>query len=117
MFYIRVGFWAALAIVLLTIALANRGPVTFNLLPTELGGLIGFNWAMTVPLYLVILVAIVGGLAIGYMAEWLREYRYRSTASREHRELERLKKEVSTLKVDETKGDDVLALIDGPSRT
>ncbi|MEL7106854.1 MAG: LapA family protein [Pseudomonadota bacterium] len=117
MFYIRVGFWAALAIVLLTIALANRGPVTFTLLPAELGGLIGFNWSMTVPLYLVILVAIVGGLAIGYMAEWLREYRYRSTASREHRELERLKKEVSTLKVDETKGDDVLALIDGPSRT
>lgn len=117
MFYIRVGFWAILAIVLLTVAVANRGPVTFNLLPAELGELIGFNWAMTVPLYLVIFVAIVAGLAIGYMAEWLREYRYRSTASREHRELERLKKEVRTLKVDEAKGDDVLAILDEPRRT
>ncbi|MEO1239354.1 MAG: LapA family protein [Pseudomonadota bacterium] len=117
MFYIRVGFWAALAIVLMTVALANRGPVTFNLLPSDLGGLMGFNWSITVPLYLVIFVAIVAGLAIGYMAEWLREYRYRSTASREHRELERLKREVKDLKVDESKGDDVLALLDAPRRT
>ncbi len=117
MFYIRVAFWGALAIVLLTVALANRGPVTFNLLPPDLGGLMGYNWAITVPLYMIVFVAIIAGIAIGYAAEWLREYRYRSTASREHRELERLQREVRDLKVDEGKGDDVLAILDDASRT
>lgn len=117
MFYIRVGFWAVLAIALLTVAIANRGPVTFNLLPTELGGLMGIAWSITLPLYLIIFLAIVAGIAIGYAAEWLREYRQRSVASREHRELTRLQREVRDLKVDEAKGDDVLALLDDASRT
>ncbi|MEL7027365.1 MAG: LapA family protein [Pseudomonadota bacterium] len=117
MFYIRVLFWGALAVVLLTVALANRGPVTFSLLPAEMGGLLGFSWSATVPLYLIIFLAIVAGIAIGYAAEWLREYRYRSTASKEHRELQRLQREVRDLKVDEAKGDDVLALLDDAKRT
>ena len=78
---------------------------------------LGFSWSATVPLYLIIFLAIVAGIAIGYAAEWLREYRYRSTASKEHRELQRLQREVRDLKVDEAKGDDVLALLDDAKRT
>lgn len=117
MFYLRFGFLGALAIVLVTVALANRGPVTFSLLPADLASLIGFGWAVTLPLYLVIFVAIVAGILIGFVWEWLREHRFRSTAVRERRARERLEREVRTLKVDEAKGDDVLALLDAPKRT
>lgn len=117
MFYIRVGFLSALAIVLVTVALANRGPVTFSLLPAELSGLVGFAWTITLPLYAVIFVAIVAGILIGFVWEWLREHRFRSTAVKERRAREKLEREVKTLKTDEAKGDDVLALLDDAGRT
>lgn len=117
MFYLRAGFLAALAIILVTVALANRGPVTFALLPSELSGLVGFAWTVTLPLYLVIFLAIVAGIFIGFVWEWLREARIRSTAARERRERQRLEREVRNLKVDEAKGDDVLALLEQPKRT
>jgi uncharacterized integral membrane protein len=117
MFYIRIGFLSVLAIILVTIALANRGPVTFSLLPSELAALIGFSWAVTLPLYAVIFISIVAGILIGFVWEWLREHRFRSTAVKERRAREKLEREVKTLKTDEAKGDDVLALLDNASRT
>lgn len=117
MSYLRAGFLAILAIVLVTVALANRGPVTVSLLPGELSGLLGLSWTATLPFYLIIFVAIIAGILIGFIWEWLREHRYRSTAARERRERQRLEREVRDLKVDEAKGDDVLALLDAPKRT
>lgn len=117
MFYLRMAFLLILAICLVTVALANRGPVTFSLLPPELSGLMGFSWAVTLPLYGVIFIAIVAGIFIGFVWEWLREHRFRSTAAKERRERERLEREMRDLKTDEGKGDDVLALLEQPRRT
>ncbi|MDJ1009298.1 MAG: lipopolysaccharide assembly protein LapA domain-containing protein [Paracoccaceae bacterium] len=116
MFYLRVGFLLALAIVLITVALANREAVTFALLPGDVSGLLGFSWSVTLPLYGLIFIAIVAGILIGFVWEWLREHRFRSTAARERRARERLEREMRDLKVDEAKGDDVLALLDGTGR-
>jgi len=117
MSYLRAGFLGLLAIVLVTVALANRGPVTVALLPAEMSGLLGLSWAATLPLYLVIFAAIIAGILIGFVWEWLREHRYRSAAVRERREREKLEREMRNLKTDEARGDDVLALLDAPKRT
>ena len=116
MFYLRAAFLAAIAIVLVTVALANRDPVTVSLLPAGLAGLLGFSQAATLPLYIVIFLAIVAGILIGFVWEWLREHQYRSTAVRERRARETLERKVRDLKVDEAKGDDVLALLDAPGK-
>ena len=52
--HIRYGILAALAIVMVTIAIANRGPITLRLLPEELSGLFGFSWEITLPVFVVL---------------------------------------------------------------
>lgn len=117
MSYLKAGFLAILAIVLVTISIANREPVTFSLLPADLSGLMGFSWAITLPLYLIIFVAIGSGILIGFVWEWMREYHFRSSARNERRQRQRLEKQVRDLKVDEAKGDDVLAILENPSKS
>ena len=111
--YIRYGFLAALAIVLITVALANRAPVTLNLLPEGLTGFLGFSWTISLPLFLVIFGGIVAGILIGFIWEWMREHHHRAEASRARREAERLTREVEKLRgASPEKGDDVLALLE-----
>ncbi len=112
--YIRYVFLALLAIVLLTVALANRSPVTVRLLPTDMAAFLASDWQMQLPLFLVIFGGIVAGLLIGFVWEWFREYKIRSTASVKTREVVRLERELAVLR--DTKSgpqDDVLALLDG----
>jgi len=111
--YIRYGFLAALAIVLVTVALANRGPVTLHLLPADVSGFLGFSWTVSLPLFIVIFGGIIAGILIGFVWEWMREYRQRSEANAARRERDRLAREVEKLKgPSPEKGDDVLALIE-----
>ena len=113
--YVRYAFYGTLGIVLLTIALANRGPVTLQLLPEEIAAFAGWNFSVTLPVFLVILGFIVLGLAIGYAAEWLREHKHRAAASEHRRERQRLEREVDRLKTPAPgSGDEVLAILDGP---
>ena len=63
--YIRYAFLAALAVVLVTVAVANRTPVELRLLSDTLAGLIGVNATVTLPLFLVIFGGIVAGLPNG----------------------------------------------------
>ena len=62
--YIRYAFLAALAIVLVSIAMANRAVVTLNLLPEGLRDLMGINWQIDLPLFIVVFGGIVAGLVI-----------------------------------------------------
>ena len=111
--YIRYGFLAALAIVLVTVALANRAPVTLHLLPGEVSGFLGLSWAVELPLFIVIFGAIIAGILIGFVWEWLREYRQRAEARAARRERDRLAREVEKLGgPSPERGDDVLALIE-----
>ena len=117
---IRYLFLAVLAICLVIAALANRAPVTVNLLPDELAVFAGVDPAATVPLFVVIFISMVAGVALGFFWEWLREYKFRAAATQERRERVRLEHEVKRLDPEAgRKGDDVLALLDNqkPART
>jgi lipopolysaccharide assembly protein A len=113
--YLRYILVAALAIVLLTVALANRAPVQVQLLPTDLATFLGLPLGAELPLFLVIFGGIVAGLLIGFVWEWLREMKHRSTASTKTREVSRLERELAQLR-EEKLGpqDDVLALLERP---
>lgn len=112
--YIRYAFLAVLAVVLVTVALANRDTVTLNLLPGDLAVLSGVSLSVTLPLFVVIFGAIIAGLLIGFFWEWMREYKHRSAASTHKREKEKLAREVDRMKVKKAKdeGDEVLALLE-----
>jgi putative membrane protein len=114
--YIRYVFMASLAIVLVTVALANRTVTELNLLPTELAGLIGFNLSIATPVFVVFFVGTTFGVLIGFVWEWLREYKHRAEVTRKSRELRRAEREISKLKSEKYQDKDgVLALLDEPA--
>lgn len=114
--YVRYAFLATLGVVLISVALANRGVVTLKLLPEALADLVGLHYSISLPLFVVILGSIIAGLLIGFVWEWMREYKIRAAASRAQRELQQTKREVRRLKGrQEENKDEVLALLDEAS--
>lgn len=112
--YLRLILLGLLGLSLLTVALANRTPVSVRLLPDDLAALTGLSWAMDLPLFLVIFGGIIAGVLIGFVWEWFREYGHRATASQKSREVTRLERELAVLK-DSTSlppKDEVLALLE-----
>ncbi|WP_128515808.1 LapA family protein [Tabrizicola thermarum] len=112
--YLRLLLLGLLGLGLLTVALANRAPVTVQLLPADLAALTGLTWAMDLPLFVVIFGGIIAGVLIGFVWEWFREHGHRAAASRKTREVARLERELAVLK-DATsvpQQDEVLALLD-----
>jgi uncharacterized integral membrane protein len=112
--YLRLAFLVVTGIVLLTIALANRAPVTLRLLPDEMAAFLPFATAITLPLFLIVFGGIVMGLLIGFFWEWFREHRHRAEASRQRRRAAELQREVKDLRGTRRSGekDDVLALLE-----
>jgi lipopolysaccharide assembly protein A len=112
--YLRLLFLGLVGLFLLTVAMANRAPVTVQLLPADLAALTGLTWAANVPLFVVIFGGIIVGVLIGFVWEWFREHGHRATASQKSREVTRLERELAVLK-DSTSvppKDDVLALLE-----
>ncbi|MBE9639127.1 lipopolysaccharide assembly protein LapA domain-containing protein [Salipiger mangrovisoli] len=111
--YIRYAFWAALAVVLICVSLANRGPVTLNLLPADLAELLNFQYSATVPVFIVILGGIIAGLLIGFVWEWLREHKHRAVAAQRKTEVRRLERQLKKTQDERDKDkDEVLAILD-----
>ena len=112
--YLRYVLLFLLALSLLTVALANRTPVTLSLLPEDLAVMLGFGGQVQLPLFLVIFGGIVAGVLIGFVWEWFREYKHRSAVTQKSREVGKLERELAVLR--DTKGsapsDDVLAILD-----
>ena len=109
---IRYAFWAIIALCLILIGLANRGLVTVRATPEAFSGLLGIAPDMELPLFIVIFAGIGAGLLIGFLWEWVREYRQRAEGRMKAREVEALRRELAALKVKSAdKGDDVLALL------
>jgi uncharacterized integral membrane protein len=112
---LRYLFLAALGLALLTVALANRAPVTLKALPEDLAAFTGFAWQIDLPLFIVIFGGIIAGLLIGFVWEWFREMKHRSTASRKTREVARLERELAVMRDSQSvPKDDILALLDKP---
>jgi membrane protein implicated in regulation of membrane protease activity len=111
--YIRYLFLAVIGIALIIVALANRGMVMLKLAPDALAAPFGLTGSVTLPLFLVIFVGIVAGLLIGFVWEWMREFKYRQGLNKKGKEVHRLEREVKVLKAKNGEGqDDVLALLD-----
>lgn len=110
---LRLLILGLIGLALLTLALANRAPVTLQLLPGDLAALTGLSWSLNVPLFVVIFGGVILGVLIGFVWEWLRETRHRSEGSARSREVARLERELSDLRgVKAGRQDDILALLD-----
>ena len=115
--FVRHVVLAAIAVVLITAALANRAEVTLRFLPEGLAELVSYpaaSNAITLPLFVVIFMSLVAGILLGFVWEWLREHKYRVEARHQRREKERLAHEVAAIGQEKSKDDyaDVLALLE-----
>lgn len=110
--YVRYTVLAALAITLVTIALANREPLTLRLIPAALQDFLGLSWQITLPAFIILLVAVALGVLLGFVWEWIREHRYRAAAAREKRERQKLEERVRKEAPARNSGDEVLALLE-----
>lgn len=113
--FLRYLLLAIVGLGLLIVAMANRAPVTVSALPEDIAAFTGLTWQVELPLFVVIFGGIVAGLLIGFVWEWLREMKHRTTASRKTREVSRLERELAVMKDSASvPRDDVLALLDKP---
>ncbi|MCR9125684.1 MAG: LapA family protein [Rhodobacteraceae bacterium] len=111
--YIRYAILAALTIVLVSVALANRETVVLELLPSGLAELAGQNWSVALPQFVVIFGGVAAGLLVGFVWEWIREHKHRRVASQSTRQARQLEREVNRLKTERNKDkDEVLAILD-----
>ncbi len=110
---IRVLFLGVLAVALITVAMANRGPLSVRLLPAEVSRLVGFDWEITLPTFVVLFAAGVIGLALGFLWEWLREHKHRARAASERRERQRLEQEFSKAGNSSASHDEVIEILEG----
>ncbi len=114
--YIKYVLLAVIAVVLVCVSLANREMVALELLPVDLADLTGMNYAISLPLFVVIFGGVGVGLLIGFLWEWIREHKQRAEAAAQRREMDRMRREIKRLKADKHEGkDDVLALLDEAS--
>lgn len=72
-----------LAVILIALAVANRGVVAFTLDPFNPG-----NPALTLdmPLFVLLFLALLAGLVVGSIATWIRQGRYRKAARQWNRQ-------------------------------
>ena len=117
--YIRYAILAAIAVVLIVVALANRGTVTLNTLPEGLAAIPGMgalSYSIDLPLFVVIFGGVLAGLLLGFVWEWIREHKHRAEASRKQSEVKKLERELRRTKAQRDEGkDEVLALLDEAS--
>lgn len=114
--YIKYALILTFGVALIAVALANRGMVSIQLIPSEVAGWFSMNPQIELPLFLIIFGGIVVGLLVGFVWEWIREHGQRAEAARQAREMRRLQREVTRLKGEKHEGkDEVLALLDEAS--
>jgi len=117
--YIRYAIYAAITVVLVTLALANLDTVTLNTMPQGMAGLPMsgmMDYTVQLPLFIVILGSLVVGFVLGEVFEWLREWGIRSEAARKAAEVKTLQRELKKTQAERDKDkDEVLALLDQSS--
>jgi len=85
-----------LAVILITLGVANMAAVDLHLLPAAL-----FDEGFSIkglPLAVVILAAVLMGILAGLVIEFLREHKQRRVAEEKRREIVRLRQEITRLR-------------------
>lgn len=118
---VKLVFFGLISLILILLAVANRTPVELRLLPDGLAQALGFGQAVSLPLFLVVFGAMLAGLILGFVWEYLREHHHRAAAKSARRDVSRLSREVAQLKgatevTGKGEADDILALLDNPER-
>jgi uncharacterized integral membrane protein len=83
------------AALLLIFALANRTPVTLSLDPFSPGDP---AFSVSLPLFLVIILALMVGVVVGSVADWISQGRHRREARHNRHEVRRLEQEAADLR-------------------
>jgi uncharacterized integral membrane protein len=86
--FLTIAVFIPIAIVLIALAVANRGAVPFTLDPFNPGSTgLTVNW----PLFVYLFAALGLGLIVGSVATWLRQGRYRKEARERANEVRALR--------------------------
>jgi hypothetical protein len=93
---VKIIIWTPIAVVLLAFAFANRHIVTVYFDPFVEGDIAAF--AITAPLFLILILAMMIGILAGGAATWLAQGRYRKAARLNRAEAERLRGEAQMLR-------------------
>lgn len=110
---VKLLFLALVLLALVFLFFANNDPVTVNYMPDALANAMSMPNSLTLPLFLVIVGALLIGIVVGFVLEWLREHRFRAEAKTQRREANRLGQEVAAMKGRSSDSqDDVLAILD-----
>lgn len=115
---IRFAFFVILAVVLVLVAAANRDLMTVSLLPPAVAPFAGGQWSLTMPAFVALFLAMVFGVLVGLVWEWIRESGLRAESSRRAQHLADLQREMGHLRQTQAPAaprDDVLAILDGTS--
>lgn len=91
--YFKLLVVVPIAVVLITLAVINRGPVTLRYLPPQLG-----EGAISVPMFVALFLALMTGVVIGGAASWWVQGRHRRLERAYRREAEKLKSEAERLR-------------------
>ncbi|GAB4268838.1 MAG: LapA family protein [Pararhodobacter sp.] len=113
--YLRYALLAVAFLLCVTVALANRAPVTLALWPDTVTAFLGFGYAVTLPLFAIVGGAVGLGLVFGLVWEWLREHAQRAEAAKMRRELEQMRRahpETAARGATQPPRDKVLAILD-----
>ena len=86
--FILIAVFVPLAIILVALAVANRGPASFTLDPFNPGNP-ALTWQM--PLFVLIFAGIAIGMIVGSLATWVKQGRYRKLARQRGQEAETLR--------------------------
>jgi len=116
---IRFAFFVILAVVLVLVAAANRDMITVSLLPAAVAPFAGGQWSLTMPAFVALFLAMVFGVLVGLIWEWLRESHLRAESSRRAQHLADLQREMGHLRQTQAAAprDEVLAILDNAGKT
>jgi len=90
--FVLVVVFVPLAIILIALAVANRGPVAFTLDPFHPGNpALTLNW----PFFIFLFLALAIGMIVGSLATWVKQGHYRKLARQRGLEAENLRQAVS----------------------
>ena len=93
---IKMAVLALIAGALVLVGVANMAAVDLYLLPVPLFG--DAYSVKGIPLAVVILAAVLTGVIVGLVIEWLREHKHRRTAEDKRREIVELRQENARLR-------------------